>query len=264
MLRTSAVLAAVLIAALAGTRAADPPAAKATAYRVYVSNERSGDVTVIDPAKLDAVATIPVGKRPRGIHPSPDGKTLYVALSGSPIHGPPELDAKGNPVFPDEDPSQGDRAADGIGVIEIEKHKFVRKIMTGSDPEEFAVSRDGKRIVASNEDAGTASVLNILTGKVEAVVAVKKEPEGVAFTPDGKFVYVTCETHGEVFVIDAATNKTVAEIAVGGRPRTVAFLPDGSRAFVPSESAGTLSEIDTATYKIVRVITLPEGSRPMG
>src|SRR5689334_19681349 len=68
-------------------------------YWVCVSNERSGSVTLIDGATGQAIATIPVGKRPRGIHPSPDGNHLYVALSGRPITGPPQLDAQGNPIF---------------------------------------------------------------------------------------------------------------------------------------------------------------------
>src|SRR5450755_1178294 len=66
-------------------------------FQIFVSNEKSGDVTVIDGSDLKVVATIPVGKRPRGIQSSPDGKTVYVALSGTPIALPPKLDANGNP-----------------------------------------------------------------------------------------------------------------------------------------------------------------------
>jgi YVTN family beta-propeller protein len=55
---------------------------------VSVTNEISGDLTVIDAETLTPVTTIPLGKRPRGIVASPDGKRLYVALSGSPIAGP--------------------------------------------------------------------------------------------------------------------------------------------------------------------------------
>jgi YVTN family beta-propeller protein len=60
----------------------------ATGFQVWVSNERSGNVTVIDGDTHKVVATIAVGKRPRGIHPSPDGKLMYVAVSGSPIGEP--------------------------------------------------------------------------------------------------------------------------------------------------------------------------------
>src|SRR3954470_16945579 len=87
-------------------------------YLICVSNERSGDVTLIDGATAKTVATIPVGKRPRGIHASPDGQWLYVALSGTPIGAPPKLDAKGNPIFEDND-DEGDRTADGISVVSL-------------------------------------------------------------------------------------------------------------------------------------------------
>ena len=39
----------------------------ATAYNICVSNEKSGDISVIDGANWKVLATIPVGKRPRGI-----------------------------------------------------------------------------------------------------------------------------------------------------------------------------------------------------
>jgi hypothetical protein len=45
---------------------------------------------------------------------SPDGKTIYVALSGTPISGPPQLDANGNPILHkggDDDDDDDDKAA---------------------------------------------------------------------------------------------------------------------------------------------------------
>src|SRR3954470_23775277 len=76
-----------------------PSARAQSKYWVCVTNERGGDVTLIDRATQQVVGTIPVGKRPRGIPPSPDGRPLYVALRGRPIEGPPQLDANGNPIF---------------------------------------------------------------------------------------------------------------------------------------------------------------------
>src|ERR1700722_17792981 len=133
-------------------------------YQIFVSNEKSGDVTVINSADFKVTATIPVGKRPRGVHASPDGKTLYVALSGTPIEPPPKLDANGNPIFQkghddDDDNAKADKAADGLGMVDVAQKKFLRKIPVGSDPEQFAVSSDGKRIYISNEDVGVATTL---------------------------------------------------------------------------------------------------------
>jgi len=51
---------------------------------VVVSSEDSGDVRVVDARTDEVVRTIAVGKRPRGVRLSPDGRSLFVATSGSP------------------------------------------------------------------------------------------------------------------------------------------------------------------------------------
>src|SRR5579871_731359 len=151
-------------------------------YEVYVTNEKSGELTVIDGDTQAAVATFPVGKRPRGIHASPDGKSIYVAVSGTPIAPPPKLDANGNPIFnrgkddDDDDDKKADKKADGIAVVDVATRKFLRKLPAGSDPEQFSLNGDGTRLYISNEDVGTASVLNISTEKVEHIIRVSKEP----------------------------------------------------------------------------------------
>src|ERR1700741_4533523 len=111
--------------------AAPPPAAPAAppALGVYVTNETSGDLTIIDAATESAVATIPLGKRPRGIAASPDKKFLYVALSGSPVAGPGVDESKLPPP---------DRSADGIGVVDVEQRKLIKVLESGTDPEQVA------------------------------------------------------------------------------------------------------------------------------
>src|SRR4029077_15077305 len=73
-----------LPAALLLTAAGLIPGAPAQAASAYVSNEDDGTVTVVAVERLEALASIEVGKRPRGMVLSRDGKLLYVALSGSP------------------------------------------------------------------------------------------------------------------------------------------------------------------------------------
>lgn len=55
--------------------------------RMYVTNEGSSDVAIIDTRTDHVVGRIVVGNRPRGIHVAPDGHTLFVALSGSVMRG---------------------------------------------------------------------------------------------------------------------------------------------------------------------------------
>ncbi len=178
--------------------AAAPPAPP-PAVRVYVTNEQSGDLTVINGDTQAVMATAPLGKRPRGIQASPDGKSLYVALSGSPPAGP-GVDPKTLPP--------PDRNADGIGEVDADTYKLKRIIHAGADPEQLAVSADGTRLYVANEDTETLSVVDVASGKVVAAVKVGEEPEGVTIRPDGKVVYVTSEGDGAVFAIDTADQQT--------------------------------------------------------
>jgi YVTN family beta-propeller protein len=252
-----------LLLAVAGM----PRGASAASYQIVVSNERSNDVTVISGADYSVLATIPVGKRPRGIHGSPDGKLVYVALSGTPIAAPPQIDAQGNPIFKrgDDDDSEADsdKSADGIGIVDVATRKLKGKIFAGSDPEEFALSKDGTRIYVSNEDTKSASVVDIAKGKVEHIIPVGQEPEGVAVTPDGKQFYVTCESGGDVYAVETSGYTIVGHFKVAPRPRTVAFLPSAGIAFVPSESTGLINVIDSNKFTLIKTITLPTGARPM-
>ena len=165
------------------------PAAPPAGGRLFVTNETSGDITVIDVAAAKPIATIPVGKRPRGIRLSPDGTTLYVALSGSPI-APPGVDESTLPP--------ADKKADGIGVVSVSEQRLLRVIQAGSDPEQTAVSKDGSRLFVANEDTGELTVVAIDDGRVLATFMVGGEPEGVDLRPDGGVVYVTSEEDNQV------------------------------------------------------------------
>src|SRR5216117_1142329 len=98
--------------------------ARASDPLVYCSNEVSNTISVISPKTNAVIATIRVGKRPRGMALSPDERTVYVALG--------------------ED--------DAIGVIDVTKAAMSRTMPAGRDPELVAESPDGKTLYVSNEE----------------------------------------------------------------------------------------------------------------
>src|SRR5215467_11457572 len=232
------------------------PPVESTADRLYVTNEVSGDMSIIDSGTYKVVATVPLGKRPRGIHPSPDGKTIYVALSGSPIAGP-DVDESTLPP--------PDKSADGIGVFDVEQKKVVRVIKGGSDPENFDISKDGTQLYISNEDDSAVSVVDIASGTVVKSAKVGGQPEGVKLTPDGKLVYVTSEETGTISVFDPVAGTIVKTFPVGHRPRSVAFLPDGSKAYVNAENDGGIVLDDAVKQQMIKAIPLgkPGVIKPM-
>src|SRR5262245_14349181 len=130
----------------------------AHAGRLYISNEDGHTVTVIDTDKNEVVATIPVGKRPRGIQVSHDGALVYVALSGLP---------KCPPTVPDEECAKlgRDVKADGVAAVDTKTHKVVKVFEAGSEPEQFDLAADCRLYVA-NEGTATATVLDTKTGRI--------------------------------------------------------------------------------------------------
>ena len=222
-------LLAVLLALMSASVWAEPT------HRLFVTNERSDSITVIDSRTGKVETTVDVGNRPRGIGFSPDRKTLYVALSDDNV----------------------------IGMLDVASLKFLGSFKAGQDPETFDVHTNGN-IYLSNEDDAKATVINPATGNIEHEIKVGLEPEGVAVSPDGSIVLVTSESTNMVHVIDTAEHKVIANILVAARPRGLAFSSDGSRAYVSSEIGNEIAIIDTKTNKIIKktVVDVPK-SKPM-
>jgi len=260
--------AAVWVLLLAGAAHAAPgaaatpaPVASGSAERLYVSAEDGNQIVVIDPSRAAVVERIPVGKRPRGLKVSPDGKRLYVALSGSPRAGPGVDESKLPP---------GDRAADGIGVVDLETSKVLRTYPSGQDPESLDLSPDGKTMFVSNEETAEVTVLDVASGTITQRVKIGREPEGVTVRPDGKVAYVTSEQDSEVAAIDTRTFAVLARMPGGPRPRSVAFTPNGRTAFVTDEMGAMLTVIDASRHRPAGTIKIEAGAktllgpRPMG
>ena len=237
-------------AAGADSTAAAPPAAQTASTPsavVYVSDERGNKVTVVDVEHDSVVETIDAGQRPRGVRLTPDGKTLM--RRGERVA---ERRAGRGRI----EVAAADRSKDGIALIDLSTDR-VRRLQGGIDPETFEITSDGKILYVSNEDAGTATALDLSDGKSVAVVKIGSEPEGVQVTPDNKVLYATNEGSGTVTVLDLATNKMIATIEVGSvRAGDLhAGRKEGVRA---REVGGDVTIVDVKTHKVLKNIDLPK------
>ena len=170
--------------------------------------KRPGDLSVIDAATQTVIATAPLGKRPRGIKASPDGKTLYVALSGSPQR-------------------RARRRSEDAAAARSQRRRHRRgrrrppTKSAGSStpapiPSSWTSARTARGSTSPTKTPAQVSVVDLATGaRRRPRSKIGEEPEGVTIRPDGKVVYVTSEGDGAVFAIDTATNKVLKRIPVG-------------------------------------------------
>src|SRR5438309_6777582 len=104
---------------------------------LYVSNEIPNTISVVSLRTNAVIATVPVGKRPRGMALSPDRRTVYVALGQD----------------------------EALGVVDLASGQRTGTIPANRDPEPLALSPDGKVAYASNEEIAHASAIDIASGK---------------------------------------------------------------------------------------------------
>jgi len=233
-------------------------APQAQAARAYVSNEDDGTVTVVDTERLEGLGTISVGKRPRGLALSHDGKRLYVALSGLPKCPPPMTDA-------DCAKLPRDVEADGVAVIDTATLAPAGKLRGVSDPERVDLSRDDRTLFVSEEDAARLAALDLRNGSVRARTPVGREPEGVRVSADGRWVLVTSEEENTLLIIDAHTHALQATARVGQRPRDVVVAPDNRTAYVSGEADGSVYRVALPSgAPAMPLLQLHSGARPMG
>jgi YVTN family beta-propeller protein len=189
---------------------------------------------------------------------TPDGSRLFVAVSGLP---------KCPPSVPDEECAKLERdlEADGIAVVDTATHKVRQVLHAGSDPEQFALSRDGKRLFVANEDAATLSVVDVASGEIVQRVSVGREPEGVAVTPDGRTGYVSGEFDASVYSMSVPGGtpvERVLELRKEARPMGILLDAKRNRLYVSTGRGGTVAVIDSSSHKLLSEVK--DGTRPWG
>src|SRR5207244_2379931 len=159
---------------------------------LYVSNEIPNTISVVSLRTNGVIATIPVGKRPRGMALSPDRRTVYVALGQD----------------------------DALGVVDVATAKMTETIPANRAPElgvlrPVAFSPAGARAWVSAEAGGNVTIIDVATDSVLGQFPIrdgKTKPVRIAFSPDGRLAYITEGAAGSVSVVDVARQAVIDSI----------------------------------------------------
>jgi YVTN family beta-propeller protein len=191
--------------------------------KIYVSNEQSHDVTVIDTMTDTAIATISVGGSPE-FSTNVSGK-VYVPISEG-----------GN-----------------VKVISSVTDTVIATIPVGNNP--FYATAVGNRVYVTNQTSNNVSVIDTETDTVEAIIPVGVGPHTSAVL--GGKVYVANYLANTVSVIDIATQTVTATLTVGAGPRYTTVL--GSKVYIVNNSGNTVSVINSLDNSVTNVTV---GSQP--
>ncbi len=183
--------------------------------RLYVAENLTNKVAVVDLADQKVVTKIEVGEYPYDCEISGDGKRVYVSNWGS----------------------------RSIAVIDASSNQVLNSIPAGDHPNDLELTRDGKTLYVANANSNTVSVIDTAQMKeIEAISTalhpkspICSTPNAVALSPDEKTLYIANADNNNVAVVDVAkrgNSEVEGFIPTGWYPTSVRVSKDGKRIYV--------------------------------
>ena len=246
-----------------------PKPAFAATGKVYVADEESSTVSVIDAASFKKIGSIAVGLGPHNVQVAPDGKTVWVTNNVEPDNAPAQMPNASMPASMPKNTLKlapgGEHAsmagAGAVWAIDTATDAVVAKVPVGKVPAHVVVTSDGRFAYVANGGDNSVSVVDVSALRVVATIPVGAGPHGIRLSPDGKEVWVANLKGGTVSVIETGSRKLVARIKVGQGPAQVGFTPDGRLGFVSLSKEDRVAVIDPASRKLIRKV--PVGTVPI-
>ena len=178
----------------------DAPLSASLSPRIYVANESTNDVSVIDATTFLPIGTIPsLNHSTHDLAVSRDGRRLYAS----------------------------NLASGRISVIDTVKRETIASIYTGERCHVVALSNDDSQLWVANIGENTISIVDTKTFRILGTIPVAKGPTGLTFSHDGRFAFVSGQGDKTVGVVDTATHQVIKTIPVGANPHFMVVSRDG-------------------------------------
>lgn len=263
---------------------------------VYVPNNRSDSVTVIDPATFKVLRTEKVGKDPQHVVPSWDMTKLWVTnnaegrTDGSLTPIDPVTGEFGKEIAVD-DPYNMYYTPDGKSAIVVAE---AFKRLDFRDPNTWTLQRsintptcaginhadfsgDGSYVIFTCEFEAAIIKVDWRAGTVLGRIAFGKSqaesmPQDVRVGPNGRTFYVADMMKDGLFVIDGDTFTQLGFVKTGVGTHGIYPSRDGTRLFVANrgqntvfgkpKGKGSVSVLDPSNNTVVATWTVPDGGSP--
>ena len=208
------------------------PEPEAPAPRIYVANESSNSVSVIDGSKYEVIGT--VDARNHSTHDlalTRDGKRLFAT----------------------------NLASGRLSVIDTDRLETVASIFTGTRSHVVTLTNDNRHAWVANIADDNISIVDTTTFRILGTIPTGKGPTGLTFSQDGRFAYVSNQGDKSVIVIDTSSHQIIKSIPVGTNPHFLVLSPNGN-IWGTNTGGNDIYIIDPATQE--KVASFEVGPQP--
>lgn len=249
-----------------------------TSKLVYVANENSANVSVIDKDLKRVVYNTYLGARPTAMGADNRRGRLYIAdrragtvyemdMMTNHLINVAELDYVDEPVYLQPVPEKDlvivvNYGTDSVHLLDSFSLQPVSTIEVGRRPTKAIYSATWERAFIINSQHGTISVLNLEFTPTEpdTVLQVELRPSGMAINQADDWLYVSNEGSTDITVIKMETLAIERSLTVGTGVTDIAFDPFGRRLYTAFGYSREVKCIDP--YNGVEVFTVRLESEP--
>ena len=129
----------------------------------------------------------------------------------------------------------------------------------GDCPRRVAITPNGTKAVVTDVLSDNATIVNMGTYAVEAILNIADRPQDVAITSDSRWAVVCGMNASLATIIDLQTNTIACNVPTGSGSAVVCIAPDDSFAYVGNVGANTVSVIRLAGPASIEVAEIPCG-----
>ena len=216
---------------------------------LVTANKDGNNISIVDTATGALVKQVAIGKNPEFVRVR--GYMAYVTYEPSPTTGGAQQSSESAAKNDDDDKLPGH-----IAIVDLKKGKVIKDIVGKPETEGLEFSKDGKKLVVTNESDDSITVHDLKSGKLLKNVSIGdygKRPRGIKVAPDGKSYISTLEFSDELLILDSKF-KPIKTIATGKSPYGVSYDSAGKRIFIASSKEKALQVYDASTFEKIKDI----------
>jgi YVTN family beta-propeller protein len=218
-------LSPTLFAGQAPEAASAPNVAITSKDRVYMSDQSSNTISVIDPSSEKLLGVIRLGDTtPGNLSPLYKGQLLVHGMGFSPDHHTLDVVSIGS---------------NSVTFIDTETNRIKHTTYVGRSPHEAFFTPDGKEVWVTIRGEDYVQVLDGKTYEPKNRISVANGPGMTIFSPDGKYGFVVSSFNPDTAVIDTKTHKVIAHIKQASPfSPDLAVTPDGKQLWFTLKDVG--------------------------
>jgi len=205
------------------------PAISNDGSRLYVTNNGSSSVSVIDTATETVIETITSVPYPWGVAVSPDSSRIAVTLYWN----------------------------SAVSIFDTSDYTKVTDITVGTNPEGVIYHPDGSKLYVANLASSSISVINTATNAIIQTIPVGSQqgnnPVQLTFNANATRLYVANDISHTASEIDVATDSVLRSFSVGSGPRDVEVV--NQYLYVTNSGSNSVSVVDLNTGTTIKTIT---------